>query len=72
MFVVNKMIEIPIKREEQRYVFSFQSTKQPPNFFQEKIRFFAPKNWCHENQTDAKIEPKNDPIDAKISRNADR
>ncbi len=27
MFVVNKMIEIPIKREEQRYVFSFQSTK---------------------------------------------
>ena len=41
MFVVNKMIEIPIKREEQRYAFSFQSTKQNPNFFS---RFFAPKN----------------------------
>ena len=25
-------------------LFSFQSAKQNPNFFQEKIRFFAPKN----------------------------
>ena len=65
MFVVNKMIEIPIKREEQRYAFSFQSAKQNLNFFS---RFFAPKNWWHDNQTDAKIEPIFDPIYAKISR----
>jgi hypothetical protein len=30
------------------------------------------KTHGNENQTDAKIEPKNDPIDAKTSRNADR
>ena len=42
MFVVNKMIEIPIKREEQRYAFSFQSTKQNPNFFSRKYKDFLP------------------------------
>ena len=42
MFVVNKMIEIPIKREEQRYAFSFQSTKQNPNFFSRKYQDFLP------------------------------
>ena len=42
MFVVNKMIEIPIKREEQRYAFSFQSAKQNPNFFSRKYKDFLP------------------------------
>ena len=73
MFVVNKMIEIPIKREEQRYAFSFQSAKQNPNFFSRKYKDFLPL------KTDAMIikqmqksSRKNDPISVKISRNADR
>lgn len=44
MFVVNKMIEIPIKREEQRYAFSFQSTKQSPNFFSSFFKKIGNKN----------------------------
>ena len=54
-------------------LFSFQSAKQNPNFFSRKYKDFLPL------KTDAMIikqmqksSRKNDPIYAKISRNADR